>query len=247
VDGLERALDANREEIERELSKAEAELGQLQGREEAVRSTIRRARVALGLEPTVTPEAVVSQVGVAEGMALHDAIVRVLRAERNRPMAARELSDEVNRLKLYRRRDGAPVDASQIHARVHAYSRLFERAGGRIRLRQDLERDVDGTLLGRFDDAMLEVYDAAMREVGYSARRFLFMTRRRGGLDAAQHLLAKHGVSEGFLRLAEARKLSVSMEFQVLRLEFKDLFSDQEREIARRRLLDHGFLERDLP
>ena len=43
-----------------------------------------------------------------------------------------------------------------------------------------------------------------------------------------------------FRRLAEARKLDLTMEYQVLMPEFAPLFTDAERNTARARLLDHG-------
>ncbi len=102
-------------------------------------------------------------------------------------------------------------------------------------------------VLARFDAAMLEVYAAAMREVRYPARRFLAMVRGRGGLEAARQLLSKPGVSEGFRRLAEARKLDLTMEYQVVTRDFRGLFTADELEVARRRLLDFGLGESDLP
>ncbi len=105
----------------------------------------------------------------------------------------------------------------------------------------------DAAVVHRFDAAMLEVYEAAMREVRYPARRFLAMVRRRGGLDAAQRLLRKPGVSEGFRRLTEAQKLELTMEYQVLQPEFAGLFTDEERTVARQRLVDNGILPERLP
>lgn len=178
---------------------------------------------------------------------LHEALARVLRAQDNRVMTARELADEVNRAGLYQMRDGAPVDLGQVHARVHNYDRMFIRAGGGIRLRDPQTQDVDVSVLKQFDAAMLEVYAAAMREVRYPARRFLAMVRGRGGLEAARQLLATHGVSEGFRRLAEAQKLDLTMEYQVLKPEFVALFTDEERAVARARLVERGMREDDLP
>jgi len=246
MEPLERALTANRVEVERELRKAEKELEVLRSRERALEISIARARHLLGLEEPSVPEAQAGPVATGH-MPLHDALLRVLRDNDNRPMTARELADEVNARQLYRKADGSPVDIGQIHARVHNYDRLFIREGGRIRLKDAELQTHDPTLLAEFDAAMLEVYDAAMREVGYSARRFLYMTRRRGGHEAARHLLAKPGVSEGFGRLAEARKLQLTMEYQVLRPKFAALFSDEERGVARRRLIDHGLSGKSLP
>ncbi len=108
-------------------------------------------------------------------------------------------------------------------------------------------REPDDEALRRFDEAMLEVYAAAMREVRYAARRFLAMVRRHGGLETAKRLLKKPGASKGFIRLAEAGKLELTMEYQVLTPTFSRLFSDDERNAARQRLLDHGIRASQLP
>jgi hypothetical protein len=121
------------------------------------------------------------------------------------------------------------------------------RAGGWIQLRDVQTPEASPEIVERFDRAMLEVYASAMREVGYPARRFLAMVRGRGGIEAARQLLAKPGVSEGFRRLAEARKLDLTMEYQVLTPEFAPLFTDGERDVARTRLLDYGMPESNLP
>ncbi len=247
MESLERALNANRAEVEQELAKAEGELDRLRAQERRLEDAIRRARLVLGLEPVIgTPDPGRAGPQVPP-LPLHEALARILRTEGNRTMTARELADEVNRTGLYRKRDGSPVDIGQIHARVHNYDRLFVRAGGGIRLRETDSTAVDPMVSKRFDAAMLEVYAAAMREVGYPARRFLAMVRGRGGLEAARQLLAKPGVSEGFRRLAAAGKLDITMEYLVLTPEFAQLFSEKEREIARERLLRYGMREEDLP
>lgn len=247
MESLERALNANRAEVERELAKAEEALEDLQAQQRRLEAAIRRARLVLGIEP-VTAAADNRGAGPPDSpLPLHEAMARVLREQGDRAMTARELADEVNRTGLYRKRDGSPVDTGQIHARAHNYDRLFVRAGGGIRLRETDAPAVDPILGKRFDAAMLEVYAAAMREVNYPARRFLAMVRGRGGLEAARQLLAKPGVSEGFRRLAEAGKTDLTMEFLVLTPEFAQLFSERERVIARDRLLRHGTREDDLP
>jgi hypothetical protein len=232
--------------VERELVEAEEELEELRARERDLERLIRRARYALDLEEMPHP-ASSGDYSRGSAMTLHDALAQVLRDRANNPMSAQELANAVSGSGLYEKRDGSAVDPAQVHARVHNYGRLFIREGGRIRLREDRMPDHDPVLLARWDAAMQEVYDAAMREVRYPARRFLDMLRRSGGLSAAQHLLAKPGVSEGFRRLAAAGKLELTMEFQVLRPEFAELFRDEERAIARERLLGSGLREQDLP
>src|SRR5438477_6333450 len=51
VESLEQALMANRDQIERELAKAEAELVTLRRREVQLEGTIARAKLVLGGEP----------------------------------------------------------------------------------------------------------------------------------------------------------------------------------------------------
>ncbi len=66
---------------------------------------------------------------------LHEAIVQVL-ADRGEPMTSTEIGDAVNRRRLYRRKDGGPVPATQISARANNYDRLFRKLGdGRIALK----------------------------------------------------------------------------------------------------------------
>ncbi|MBA2381370.1 MAG: hypothetical protein H0V73_04590 [Chloroflexi bacterium] len=250
MEALEAALTSNRPAIERELVHAEDELRELRVRARTLESLIDRGRYVLGIVPTPAGRARPTIIGFPDGdgdLSLHEALARILRDGGNAPMTARELADGINDSGLYRKRDGSPVDPGQIHARVHVYSRLFLRDGGRIRLRDAELRTYDAHLLEQFNEAMLGVYASALREVRYAARRFLIMTNRRGGHEAARHLLSKPGVSEGFRRLAEANKLMVTMEFQVLRPEFRPLFSDDERATAKRRLLEFGLREEDLP
>ncbi len=107
--------------------------------------------------------------------------------------------------------------------------------------------DRDRMLERRFDDAMIGVYEDAKSQANYVATRFLQLVRRRGGVEAARRLLARPGVSAGFLKLRDAGKLHLSMEYVVLEKWFAPLFSDEERRIARNRLLDHGMSPDRLP
>jgi hypothetical protein len=71
----------------------------------------------------------------ARPLTLHEAIAEVLHERGNAWMTARELADEVNARSLYRKRDGSPVEANQVHARTKNYADLFEKDRSRIRLR----------------------------------------------------------------------------------------------------------------
>lgn len=67
-------------------------------------------------------------------LTLHAAIATVLEIHRV-PLCAKELADEINRRRLYIRKDGAPLRSGQIHARVKNYPSLFTKGGGMIALR----------------------------------------------------------------------------------------------------------------
>ena len=93
----------------------------------------------------------------------------------------------------------------------------------------------------QFDHAMHHTYEAAGKETGYWAHRFLQMVRRRGGVDAARKLLADSEVSDGFLKLRKAGRLDLSVEREVLRPKFESLFTEEERAVARQRLAAYGY------
>src|SRR5207249_200970 len=79
-------------------------------------------------------------------LTLHEALQVVLEEQGNRWMTVRELADEVNARHLYVKRDGSPVDPSQIHARTKNYTAIFEKDGPQVRLR---DPDPDALLARR--------------------------------------------------------------------------------------------------
>ena len=97
-----------------------------------------------------------------------------------------------------------------------------------------------------FHKDMLAVHDNVGRSTGYWPRRFLQKVKRSGGVMSAKYWLAKNGVSEGFKRLSEEKKLEFSTEVLILRAEYKGLFSDEEQAIARKRLEDYGYSQKPL-
>jgi Mg-chelatase subunit ChlI len=70
----------------------------------------------------------------AAGLTLHDAMAEVLRTAQGGMLRAGDLAAEIERRRLYRMRDGRPVEAQQIHARVGHYPHLFAKEGTFIRL-----------------------------------------------------------------------------------------------------------------
>lgn len=93
-----------------------------------------------------------------------------------------------------------------------------------------------------FQAAMVEIYKQALADCKYKASYFLGMVSERGGVQAAKDLLSSGSVSDGFTRLWECGRLDLTVEALVLRPERHDLFSDDERAIARKRLADMGYV-----
>jgi hypothetical protein len=92
-----------------------------------------------------------------------------------------------------------------------------------------------------FDEAMMEVYQRALTECGYKATRFLQMLHEHRGLETARILLRASHVSEGYVALWERNRLDLTVEALILAPEWSGLFSEDEREIAKRRLAEYGF------
>lgn len=75
----------------------------------------------------------------------------------------------------------------------------------------------------------------------YNATRFLQMIGNKGGVAAAKQLISKSGGTEGFTALWEQGRLDLSVEANVLKPEYQELFSEEERSICRERLLEFGY------
>ena len=93
----------------------------------------------------------------------------------------------------------------------------------------------------KFHIAMKEIYETAKRECGYNASRFIQMVAEKGGVVAAKQLICKSGGTDGFATLWEHGRLDISVEAYVLKDEYKELFTDDERKMCRERLLEFGF------
>ena len=106
--------------------------------------------------------------------------------------------------------------------------------------------DDDAARRAEFERALFDAYER-WKEIGYRASRFRQMLDRHGGVETVRRLLALRSVSPGFERLRDANRLHETFEFILLRPEFAPLFSDDERAVARQRLLDSGLSARRLP
>ena len=85
---------------------------------------------------------------------------------------------------------------------------------------------------------MMGIYLNAKKKVRYNATRFLHMLTDHGGLETARRLLPQ--MSDGFAQLWQRNRLDLTVESLILQDRWHDLFSDDEREIARRRLHECG-------
>jgi hypothetical protein len=88
----------------------------------------------------------------------------------------------------------------------------------------------------RFELAMHEIYKRAKEECGYDAKRFLIMLNSRGGLATAKYLLHNDKSYDGLIHLILCGCKKLSVEAHVLLPQFSELFTDEEKQIARRRL-----------
>ncbi len=94
----------------------------------------------------------------------------------------------------------------------------------------------------RFEQEMIDIYMTAKKECGYNASRFLQMLGAKGGLTAAKQLISKPGGTDGFTTLWEHGRLDLSVEAHVLKAEYAELFTDEERRMCRERLEQFGYM-----
>jgi hypothetical protein len=97
------------------------------------------------------------------------------------------------------------------------------------------------TVEAQFDKAMMDVYLRALKECDYKATRFLHMLHEHRGLETARILLHASKVSEGYVALWMRKRLDLTVEAVILGAEWHSLFSERDREIARKRLADYGY------
>ncbi|GAA1746289.1 hypothetical protein GCM10009810_03550 [Nostocoides vanveenii] len=88
---------------------------------------------------------------------------------------------------------------------------------------------------------MVEMYRRAMSEAGYNATYFLQMLAADGPLVTARRLVMSSKPSDGFTALWERKRLGLTVEAHILQERFADLFTDEERSVARRRLDEYGY------
>jgi hypothetical protein len=92
-----------------------------------------------------------------------------------------------------------------------------------------------------FDMAMMDIYRRAKIEAQYNASRYLQMLQEHRGLGTARILLHAPHVADGFTALWERGRLDLTVEALVLQKKWHPIFSDEEREIARKRLQNYNY------
>lgn len=91
-----------------------------------------------------------------------------------------------------------------------------------------------------FNDDMKNIYLTAKKELKYNASRFWQLVIDKGGLKAAKQLISKEGGTYGFEVLWEHRRLDLSVEAHVLKPEYAELFTDEEKIMCQERLESFG-------
>jgi len=95
-------------------------------------------------------------------------------------------------------------------------------------------------LAGQFEQETREAIRRC-REFGYNPAYWMRMVADYGAVGAARRLLAGTRASDGFTRLWEEGSLDLSVEFGILLPKYRELFSEDERAEARRRLELYDF------
>ena len=97
----------------------------------------------------------------------------------------------------------------------------------------------DDDLKFKFHDAMMRI-DEKAKKCGYPGSQLTGMIASMGGLETAQRLLSEPKQS-GLTELYLLKRLDLSVEYLVLRPEWSSLFTDKEKDGARKRLNDNNF------
>ena len=100
-------------------------------------------------------------------------------------------------------------------------------------------------LNAEFHQAMVGIYERALRDLGYNARFFIEMVAQHGGVETARRLLSTDEVQYGFDQLWQHRRLDLTVEFHVLQPRFRELFDENISKEATARLRDLKYVVDD--
>ena len=84
-----------------------------------------------------------------------------------------------------------------------------------------------------------------MKRLGYTPRLFIQMINESDSVTAIKTLLHKRSITDGFTRLWEMKRLDLSMENIVYSEDWGELFTPEEKAIARRRLEEYEFFPKE--
>lgn len=104
-----------------------------------------------------------------------------------------------------------------------------------------IETEITNEAERKFHTEMIGIYETAKRECGYNAARFIQLVAEKGGVAAAKQLICKDGGTEGFTTLWEHGRLDLSAEAHVLKDEYSELFTDDEKKVCNDRLKEFGY------
>lgn len=92
-----------------------------------------------------------------------------------------------------------------------------------------------------FHKDMIAIYQNAKKECGYNATRFLQMLASQDGLTVAKSLIHKSQPTDGFSTLWELGRLDLTVEALILVPKYRELFTEEEREVVEERLREYDF------
>lgn len=100
---------------------------------------------------------------------------------------------------------------------------------------------IDTQLEKEFLDFVMNDVRILKEKYDYNPSFFLKMISQYGAVDTAKRLIHSSKPSEGYTKLWEIKALKYSVENQIQDKRWKDIFTDDEREKAKKRLSDYGF------
>jgi hypothetical protein len=93
----------------------------------------------------------------------------------------------------------------------------------------------------QFHKEMIDVCQNALRDCTQRAAYFLQIVGRQGGVETAKKLLQSNDVEHASTALWKCGRLDLMFEYLVLQPKYADLFTDEEKEMARNRLKEYGY------
>ena len=88
---------------------------------------------------------------------------------------------------------------------------------------------------------MIAVYQNALRDCTQRAAYFLQMVGSQGGVETARKLLQSDDVERGSAALWECGRPDLMFEYLILQPKYSELFTDEEKKMARQRLKEYGY------